>query len=312
MQTRFTLRQLEYLVAVGRTGSITMAASQLSVSPPSISTAISQLEMEFGLPLFVRKHAQGMALTPSGRELSRQAARVLEAAKGLSNLADLHKGSVQGELNLGCLLTFAQIIVPRLRKAYTAAYPEVTFRQFQAHQMGLIDALRAASIDLALTYDLGLPTDLEFVHLATLPPFAILPADHPLATRPSVSLADLAPLPMVFLDLPISAAYFVALFDKQGLKPNIVERVQDMSVVHSLVGNGFGYSIANTRPQSDIAPDGKRLAFVPLSGANKPMRMGILCAAGAQSALTVAAFVALCQDLLSKTNIADVTVLPPT
>ena len=48
MQTRFTLRQLEYLVAVGRFGSISLAAHHLSVSPPSISNAIAQLEAEFG------------------------------------------------------------------------------------------------------------------------------------------------------------------------------------------------------------------------------------------------------------------------
>ena len=70
MQTRFTLRQLEYLVAVGQHGSVTLAAEQLSVSAPSISTAISALEAEFGLPLFVRKHAQGMSPTTGGRDLS--------------------------------------------------------------------------------------------------------------------------------------------------------------------------------------------------------------------------------------------------
>ena len=312
MQTRFTLRQLEYLVAVGRCGSVTLAAEDLSVSPPSISNAIAQLEVEFGLPLFVRKHAQGMALTPSGRELMRQAARVLDAAKGLSNLADQHKGTVQGDLNVGCLLTFAQILVPRLRRAYTEAHPQVTFRQFQTHQQGLIEGLRDASIDIALTYDLSIPADLEFVQLAVLPPFAILAEDHPLANRASVTMQDLAPLPMILLDLPLSAAYFLSFFDKLGVKPNIVERAQDMAVVHALVGNGFGYSIANTRPRRDIAPDGTRLAFVPISGGHKPMRIGLLCASGAKSALTVQAFVDLCRTVLTPDEMAAVTVRPPT
>ncbi len=311
MQTRFTLRQLEYLVAVGRCNSVTLAAEELAVSPPSISNAIAQLEQEFGLPLFVRKHAQGMALTPSGRALMRQAAKVLEAARGLSNLADQHKGTVQGDLNVGCLLTFAQVLVPRLRRAYTEAYPQVTFRQFQNHQQGLIEGLRDASIDIALTYDLSIPADLEFVQLAVLPPFAILAEDHPLAHRPSVSIEDLAPLPMILLDLPLSAAYFLSFFDKLGVKPRIVERAQDMAVVHSLVGNGFGYSIANIRPRRDVAPDGKRLRFVPLSGAQKPMRMGLLCAAGAKSALTVQAFVDLCRSVLTADELSEVTVQLP-
>ena len=308
MQTRFTLRQLEYLVAVGRFGSISLAANHLAVSPPSISNAIAQIEAEFGLPMFVRKHAQGMALTQSGRALMGQAARVLDAARDLSELADLHKGAVRGELNVGCLLTFAQIIVPRLRKAFTQTYPEVVFRQFQNHQMGLIDSLRDASIDVALTYDLAIPTDLEFVELATLPPFAVLSQAHPLADRSSLSIEDLAPNPMILLDLPLSSAYFLSLFEKAGETPRIVERTQDMAVLHSLVGNDFGYSVINIRPLTDLSPDGKKLRFVPLSGPVKPMRMGLLYARGARSSLTVKAFVDLCARLLDKEALSQVTV----
>jgi DNA-binding transcriptional LysR family regulator len=55
MPLRFTLRQLEYLVAVGDAGSIAAAADRVNVSSPSISAAIAQLEGEFGLPLFVRR-----------------------------------------------------------------------------------------------------------------------------------------------------------------------------------------------------------------------------------------------------------------
>ncbi len=307
MQTRFTLRQLEYLVAVGRFGSIALAAEDLAVSPPSISNAIAQLEAEFGLPLFVRKHAQGMALTQAGRDLATQAAQVLDAARALSILADQHNGSVRGELNLGCLLTFAQLIVPRLRRAFTQTYPDVSFRQYQNHQAGLIDALREARLDLAITYDLMIPADMEFEELAVLPPFAILPSDHPLARCESLTLAELAPYPMILLDLPLSSAYFIALFAAAGLQPNIVERTQDMAVVHSLVGNDFGYSIANTRPFNQTAPDGKPLAFVPLRGGLKPMRLGILSTTGGKSSLTVKAFVALCRATLDAVAMAQIT-----
>ena len=310
MQTRFTLRQLEYLVAVGRFGSISEAAGQLSVSPPSISNAIAQLEAEFGLLMFVRKHAQGMALTTSGRALMDQAVRVLDAAKGLSNMADLHLGTVRGEFNVGCLLTFAQIILPRLRKAYTQTYPDVVFHQFQNHQMGLIDALRDASIDIALTYDLAIPTDLDFVELAVLPPFAIMAETHPLARRTSLSVADLAPNPMILLDLPLSATYFLSLFEKGGVAPHIVERTQDMAVLHSLVGNDFGYSIINIKPLSNTSPDGKRLCFVPLTGQVQPMRMGLMCARRAETALTVRAFIDLCRTLMDSATLAQVTVHP--
>lgn len=311
MQTRFTLRQLEYLVAVGRFGSITLAAEHLSVSPPSISNAISLLEAEFGLPLFVRKHAHGMSLTQSGQDLVAEAAKALTAAKAVSNLADLHKGTVQGELNLGCLLTFAQILVPRLRKAYSKQFPEVRFRQFQLHQADLIDALRGATLDIALTYDLAIPTDLAFDELAVLPPFAILPKTHLLAARSSVTMADLAPFPMILLDLPLSTDYFRSLFDLAGVAPQLAEKAKDMAVVHALVGNDFGYSIANTRPHSTMSPDGKPLCFVPISGPVKSLRMGLLAPIGGTSSLTVKALVDLFKAELTDTILSEITVRLP-
>ena len=308
MQTRFTLRQLEYLVAVGQHGSVTLAAEQLSVSAPSISTAISQLEAEFGLPLFVRKHAQGMAPTASGRDLIEAAAKVLEAAQAVAAMASRHRGTVHGTLKVGCLSTFAQIVVPQLRKSYVQIYPDVDFRQFERHQVGLIEGLRDASFDIALTYDLAIPADLEFTALGVLPPFAILAASHPLAGQASVSLAELAPHPMILLDLPLSADYFASLFDQAGIKPRIVERTQDMAVVQAMVGHDLGYAIANLRPQSETSPDGRPLRFVPLAGAVKPMRLGLLSAAGGKSALTVQAFVDHCRTVLSEDLMARLTV----
>jgi DNA-binding transcriptional LysR family regulator len=308
MQSRFTLRQLEYLVAVSRLGSIAAAADYLAVSSPSVSSAISQLEAEFGLALFVRKHASGMAPTQAGLQLTRAAGRALESTRAVSDLANLLRGTVQGELNVGCLLTFAQIVLPRLRRAFGQTYPDVRFRQFQLHQAGLIDGLRDASLDVALTYDLAIPTDLEFVELAVLPPFAILPETHPLADRESLAIGDLADSPMVLLDLPLSSAYFLSLFEQAGLGPNVVERTQDMAVVHSLVGNGFGFSIANTRPVFTTSPDGKSLRFVPLTGKLKPMRMGLLCAAGGSRPLTISAFAEICKAVLDKAAIAGITV----
>ena len=55
---RYTLRQLEYFIAAGETGSITLASERVHISQPSISTAISHLEQGFGVQLFIRHHAQ--------------------------------------------------------------------------------------------------------------------------------------------------------------------------------------------------------------------------------------------------------------
>lgn len=279
MPLRYTLRQLEYFVAVGETGSIAAASQQVNVSSPSISAGISQLEEELGVQLFVRHHAQGLTPTLPGRKLLDHAQMMLRQAAALRDLAGDLSGSIRGPLAIGCLSTFAQIVLPGLRRSFLEAHDEVRISQVEADQSELFSMLRQAKIDMALTYDLDLPRDLRFFPIIELPPVVAMGDDHPLARQSSVSIQELAPLPMVLLDLPHSADYFLSFFSKAGVRANITERTRDMAVMRGLVANGFGYSIVNVRPMYDQAPDGKPLRFVPLSGDQRPMKLGLLMGA---------------------------------
>ena len=283
MPLRFTLRQLEYFIAVAELGSIAMASAKVNVSSPSISSAITQLEQEFRLQLFVRKHAQGLSLTRGGARFLEQARKVVVEAQRLNRLANDISGKVYGELAVGCLVTLAQLILPQLRSSFAAAYPEVDFQQFESTQTQLFHGIRAATLDVALTYDLDIPSDLEFVPFVTLPPYALVAANHEMAQLERVTPRELVRHPMVLLDLPFSAEYFLSFFDKMKEKPHIVDRTRDMAVMQSLVANGFGYSLANIRPTTDRAPDGKRLAYIPVEGAPRSMRLGLLLSDAAKS-----------------------------
>ncbi len=291
MTLRFTLRQLEYFIAVGEEGSIAQASARVNVSPPSISAAISQLEGEFGLKLFVRKHAHGLSLTQAGRQFMVQARRVLDEADALNRLASNISGNVQGPLNIGCLVTFAQVLLPSIRRDFEREHADARVRQFESDQLGIIEKLRCAEIDVALSYDLEIPTDLEFIALRALPPYAMVPEGHPLGQQDEVSVEQLLDYPMVLLDLPHSRDYFLSFFEPTGRRPQIAERTRDMAVMRSMVANGFGYSIANIRPYSDLSPDGRKLVFIPLKGAPRPMRLGLIIPKGARNSLTVNAFI---------------------
>src|SRR5258707_14043708 len=108
---RYTFRQLEYFIAAGETGSITLASERISISQPSISTAISHLERELGVQLFVRHHAQGLSLTPVGRTLLRDAKQLIEQAEALYATASEASGQVRGQLTVGCLVTLAPMVL---------------------------------------------------------------------------------------------------------------------------------------------------------------------------------------------------------
>lgn len=296
MTLRFTLRQLEYLVAVGESGSIARAAERVNVSAPSISAAIAQLERQFGVQIFVRRHSHGLALTAGGRRFFEAARTLLADAEGLNQLAADISGRVRGPLAIGCFTTFAQLVLPQLRRGFEAAWPEVTISQVEADQARLLALLRTGEIDVALTYDLDLTQDIDFEPLTRLPPYAMLPAGHPLAGAASVTLEALAPESMVLLDLPLSRDYFLSLFQEAGLRPRIAERARDLGLVRSMVASGYGYAVANIRPVSTAAPDGRPLALVPLEGRFRAVALGLARPRSNQRTRTVEAFEAHCRE----------------
>ena len=275
MPLRFTFRQLEYLVAVGEAGTIAAASDRINVSSPSISAAIAQLETEFGVQLFVRKHAQGLTLTPGGQRIYNKAKHILDSAASLHDLAGEISDKARGPINVGCFVTLAPLISAALRRTFVAEYPDATVTLCEAHHSDLLNKLRRAEIDIAITYDMEIPNDVSFEALAELPPYVMVCADHPLAGTGSVSLEQLQDEPLVLLDLPVSRDYFLSMFYNKGLRPKIADRTAHTSVVRSLVANGAGYSLINARTCLDMAPDGQKVAYLRLSGDHKPVSVGL-------------------------------------
>lgn len=309
MAFRFTLRQLEYFVAVGETGSIVLASEIVNVSPPSISTSISQLEMELGVQLFIRQHAHGLSLTSGGRRFLAEAKALLESVEGLRNLATDISEKVSGPLNIGCLKTIAPMILPELRRRFESLYPAVSIKQVEGDHTALLRAMRNAEIDVCLTYDLNTPNDVQFESLAELPPYVMLAASHPLAGQSGLTPEELVEEPMVLLDLPLSSDYFLSVFSRTGLKPKIAERTGDLALVHSMVANGFGYSLANIRSRTEFSPDGKPLKFVPLTGGPRPMKLGLITGRESRKPRILNAFEAYCREVISQDSIPGLTMV---
>jgi len=275
MPLRFTFRQLEYLVAVGDAGTIALASERVNVSSPSISAAISQLEAEFGVQIFVRHHAQGLSLTPGGRRLHNAAKRILDDAAALSDLANDITDKPRGPIAIGALNTVAPLVSAAIRRSFEAEYSDASVTLREGHQADLFNMLGRAEIDVAITYDMGIPKEVVFDELVSLPPFVMVSANHPFADKGSIFLKDLQAEAMVLLDLPVSREYFLSVFQSLNVRPNVTERTSDMSVVRSLVANGYGYSLVNMRTLSELAPDGERLSFLRLEDEIRPLVLGL-------------------------------------
>src|SRR6185437_8397018 len=221
---RFTLRQLEYFLAAADAGSVTEAAQNIPVAQSSVSAAIAQLEAALGVQLLIRHHAQGISPTAEGRQFIERARLLLRNADELERFAAELTAELSGTLHLGCLVTVAPLMMPRLGKGFRELHPAVALEMVEAGQQELVTQVRSGRLSVALTYDLNLADDLSFTALASLPPYACFATDHPLAQADSVTMAQLAGEPLVLLDLAHSREYFRALFSAAGVEPRIAHR----------------------------------------------------------------------------------------
>ncbi len=261
----YTIRQLKYFVVTVECNSMIEAARKLYIAPPSISTAIKSLEDSFGIQLFIRHHAQGVSLTPSGTRFYAEAQKLLRMAYEFEQNMLADNEMVAGQIDIGCFETVAPLILPKLIRDFKVLYPSVNIMIDDGDQNELVQGLTTGHFDLVLLYNHGLDSRiLTEALVAPRKPYVLLPMNHRLAQQTQVSLTDLAIEPMILLDVLPSRDYFVNLFIQAGITPNVVFRSPSIEMVRGMVGQGFGFAILITRPHSQYSYDGQPLVMIEL------------------------------------------------
>ena len=195
---RPTVRQLEYLVALGATLHFRRAAEVAHVSQPGLSAQIRALEDTLGVKLFERDRRH-VLLTPAGAEAVERARAVLAALDDLVAAAGARSAPLTGTLRLGAIPTVGPYLLPEILPALRKEYPELRPLIREDHTDRLIAMLDAGELDvllLALEADLG---DAETEALFEDPFYLVVDASHPLASRKRVRLDDLDGLSTLML-----------------------------------------------------------------------------------------------------------------
>jgi DNA-binding transcriptional LysR family regulator len=252
----FSLRQLAHFVAVAECGTISAAAERLYMSPSALSGSITELERVLGAELCVRRRAQGVTLTPMGRQVLERARRLLGDAAELRYMVRGRGAELAGPLGIGCFVTLAPTVLPRLLGEMEAAHPMVTLDFLEGSQDVLHEALLTGRIDVAVMYDMGGLDALDSIVLYEARGYALFGEGHPLAQQPTVTLEDLAPEPLVLFDQPPSTNYAMSAFDQYDLVPNIRHRTRSYELTRSIVARGLAYAILVQRPPNKSSYEG--------------------------------------------------------
>jgi DNA-binding transcriptional LysR family regulator len=269
------MRHLLALVAVVESGTFSGAAEQLGYTQSAVSQQVGTLERMVGAPLFERPGGRRpVQLTPAGQMLLTHAraviARVSAAAADLRALAS----GEQGELRVGTLPSVGTKILPGLLVTFRAEWPGVQIVLRESRESGdLIQAVETGDIDLTFI-DIG-PHDtgsLQVRRLLDDPMVLVAPADSPEAERPTVSIDDVAHLPMIGTRNPGCRQIIDDAFRQAAAVPSYVFRSDDNPTIQGLVGSGLAYAVL---PLLTVDENDPNVAVVPIRPEPPARRLGI-------------------------------------
>jgi DNA-binding transcriptional LysR family regulator len=245
------LRHLRYFVAVAEEGSFVHAARRLRVAQPALSKQIRDLERELGVVLFDRL-PRGVRLTTAGEAFLANARTTLDAAERAVTCArDAgQNGASEVRLAHGELSVY-NAVLEDLLAAFRSAHPGAHVRVSSKSDADTFGALRQGQVDVAAVFVAEWPVHgfeaLRLVDCASKG--VLLPANHPLAGRSPVRLADLRELEWLHSSLQRWPGFFGVIEDslrQRGLVPvRRRERPKETPAANVQIAAGDTWALAS-------------------------------------------------------------------
>jgi DNA-binding transcriptional LysR family regulator len=233
-------RQLRAFLALAQLRNFTRAAQQVHLSQPAFSSLIRSLEDSLAAKLFDRD-TRKVELTAAGRRFEKAAREVIEHFDEVMGAAcrDL---SLVDQLAVAGMPSVCARLLPVLLAEYRSAHAAIDTEIIDALPQQCADIVRSGKADLAIASLLAPEPDVVAEPLFTDRFHAVCRADHPLASKPEVQLADLAELP--FIHFTRSTRLRQQIDDAvKPLKLKVVMEVERLEAAKGLVETGVGVSL---------------------------------------------------------------------
>ena len=256
---------LRYFEAVAEEGSIRRASERLHISPSAVDRQILKLEDHLGTPLFERR-PNGMRLTDAGQLVLHHARTTLHDFARLRGDIDNLRGTVSGEVTIATLDSLTVHFLPEAVARFVAAYPAVQIRVIALDPVGAMHSVAQGNADLGLTFSPARRRGISLLADVPSPMCAIMPPDHELATRESVTLDECGDCRLMYQDHSASMQPFfgnaMEAF-KSAHKPVAISNT--LTVLKRLLLRGVGIAFYTRLGFAEELASG-RLVAVPLEG----------------------------------------------
>ncbi|GMK38892.1 LysR family transcriptional regulator [Paenibacillus sp. CCS19] len=290
-----TLQQLRYILTIVSCGSISEAAKKLFISQPSLSSAVKEIEQEFGIEIFVRS-PKGIVLSNDGAEFLSYARQVVEQAELLEQRYTNQKPSKKLFSVSTQHYAFAvQAFVGLLKEMNMDEY-EGTLRETRTYE--IIEDVRNLRSEVGVLYlsdfnrkviqKLLSENHLRFHPLFKADAHVFISSEHPLAGRDEVDIEELDDYPcLAFEQGDYNSFYFSEeMLSTRTYKKKIL--VSDRATLFNTLIGLNGYTISSGVLNKDL--NGEQIKSVRLR-TNENMEIGYITNQKATLSQLAAAYV---------------------
>ena len=240
----FTLRQLQYFVAVAEQGSVSRAAQNLSISQSSVTEAVKELEGDLGVELFER-HPRGLTVTHKGHQFLRHATKILADVSDARRTFSGDQERASGSLNLGVTSLVAGYVLSDLLARYRRAFPGVEIGAIEDNGDYLEHLLIGGELDVAVMVISNLRDRMALqAEILEVSPYRLwLPLGHPLNGADIIGINDIVAEPLIMLTVDEIEENTGKLLAALGARPHVAFRTRSVEAVRSLVATGAGIAL---------------------------------------------------------------------
>ncbi|MBY5596433.1 LysR family transcriptional regulator [Rhizobium leguminosarum] len=296
----FTLRQVQYFVAVAEQGSVTRAAQNLSISQSSVTEALKELETDLGVELFERQ-PRGLTITHNGHQFLRHATKILASVSDARTSFSGQQSALSGTLNIGVTSLVAGYVLSDLLARYRRACPGIEVSAIEDNGGYLEHLLVGGELDVAVMVISNLRDRmaLQAEILETSPYRLWLPMGHPLVSADIISVADIAREPLIMLTVDEIEENTGKLLSALGARPHVAFRTRSVEAVRSLVATGAGVALLPDLVYRPWSLEGDRIESRDVSGSLPVVQVGMVWRKGSSLPQAARDFVGIAESLRS-------------
>ncbi|AYN96333.1 LysR family transcriptional regulator [Pseudomonas sp. LTJR-52] len=238
----FELAQLRCFTTVATELNFRRAAERLNMTQPPLSRQIQLLEHSLGVELFSR-NTRSVALTAAGRAFFIEAQALLERAQQAAIAARRFAEGDIGSVTISFVGSAVYEFLPKVIAEARLSQPNVKVALTEMNTFQQHEALRARRIDLGIVRAPLLQPGYETECLVREPFVLAVPASHPLAHAPAITVQDLHGMPFLMYShsaYPPFNELLTGMFRSASVEPEYIQWLSSSLTILALVNAGMG------------------------------------------------------------------------